>query len=386
MRLSHKTFHYNAYFTTTLSIAICGIVNSIYLAITHYRNNTDLTFSSFCAISKSINCDTVAQSAWSVAFGLPVALWGLFGYTFFLTLLFPVRKYNQTKFPLWSLLIFLGGIYSLVSLFLGYISALKIHSYCILCLGSYAINFFLFYMSWITRKRFISNPFSTDIRLSFLYLAKCKQFCTAAATVLLLCIITVIFLPQYWKFDPSPHAINISKGITNSGQPWIGAPIPILTIEEFSDYQCFQCAKTHLMLRRLVEKHPDTVRLVHRHYPMDSDFNPTVVPDPFHIGSGKMALLAIYAMTQNKFWQMNDALFQLARSRQSFNTRFLSEKTGIPSKELVAALSHPDIQKQLNHDILKGMKLRITGTPSFVIDGQVYQGFIPPDILKKITQ
>jgi protein-disulfide isomerase len=32
------------------------------------------------------------------------------------------------------------------------------------------------------------------------------------------------------------------------------------------------------------------------------------------------------------------------------------------------------------------MKLEITGTPAFVIDGKMYQGTIPADILKKIIQ
>jgi protein-disulfide isomerase len=38
----------------------------------------------------------------------------------------------------------------------------------------------------------------------------------------------------------------------------------------------------------------------------------------------------------------------------------------------------------LRKDIIDALKLGITGTPSFVIDGKVYQGQIPPEILKKI--
>ena len=40
----------------------------------------------------------------------------------------------------------------------------------------------------------------------------------------------------------------------------------------------------------------------------------------------------------------------------------------------------------LTNDIRKGMLLGITGTPTFVIDGKVYQGSIPADILEKILQ
>jgi len=42
------------------------------------------------------------------------------------------------------------------------------------------------------------------------------------------------------------------------------------------------------------------------------------------------------------------------------------------------------ILKKLENDIRTGLKKNIYGTPSFVIDGNVYTGHIPPNILKQI--
>lgn len=377
---------YRFYVTTTIIAVFLGIVISSYLSYLHYRTYTDIAYSSFCALSKSINCDTVAQSPWSIMANIPISVWGLFGYLFILPIVISLRKQDDTTCSTWSILTLTGGVYSFFSLFLGYISSFKIHAYCILCLCIYSLNFFIFYITFIARKRLSKHPFIQDLFLSFRQLLKTKKILAGAGILALLFIGTKLFLPHYWNFEFSPITIDIPTGITESGHPWIGAKNPTVTIEEYADYQCFQCAKTHFMLRRIIERNPTTLRLVHRHYPMDHEFNPTVVQDPFHVGSGKMALLAIYAMTQNKFWQMHDALFQLARSKESFNTRYLSEKTGIPSPELVAALSHPEIHKHLNRDIRQGMKLRITGTPTFVIKGHVFQGSIPLNILQKIQQ
>jgi protein-disulfide isomerase len=47
-------------------------------------------------------------------------------------------------------------------------------------------------------------------------------------------------------------------------------------------------------------------------------------------------------------------------------------------------MADPKIQSLLKKDIIDGLKLGVTGTPSFVIDGQVYQGQIPPEILKQV--
>lgn len=386
MHNKQNTWPYRIYFNTTV-IAVCiGAAISAYLIFLHYKTYTDFTYSSFCAISKSINCDTVAQSPWSVIADLPISVWGMFGYLFFLLVLSTLKNQSQTSYPTWSVLVVVGGIYSLLSLFLGFISSFKIHAYCILCLCIYSVNLFLFYISLIVRNRFSDRSFLKDLSFSPQQLFKNRIFIAGTGIIALLFFVTKFNLPHYWNFETSPTMTNLPTGITELGQPWIGAENPTLTIEEYTDYQCFQCAKTHFMLRRLTEKNPTRLRLVHRHYPMDQEFNPTVVQDDFHIGSGKMALLAVYSMTQNKFWQMNDALFQLARSKEPFNTRYLAEKTGIPSPELVEALSHPDIHKLLSLDIHRGMKLRITGTPSFVIDGKVFQGSIPLDILQKIQQ
>ena len=75
------------YYATVIVLAIAGLIDSIYLAVSHYRVYTDIGYKSFCAISKAINCDTVSQSPYSIFLGMPVPIWGVIGYIFFLLLL-----------------------------------------------------------------------------------------------------------------------------------------------------------------------------------------------------------------------------------------------------------------------------------------------------------
>ena len=65
---------------------MAGLVDSVYLSISHYRVYTDIGYKSFCAISRTINCDTVSQSPFSIFLDVPVPVWGIIGYTFFLLL------------------------------------------------------------------------------------------------------------------------------------------------------------------------------------------------------------------------------------------------------------------------------------------------------------
>ncbi|MCI5209339.1 MAG: hypothetical protein D3910_11220 [Candidatus Electrothrix sp. ATG2] len=46
-----------------LFFTIEGSAVSLYSALSHYKNYTDPLYNSFSAISKAINCDTVAQKA-----------------------------------------------------------------------------------------------------------------------------------------------------------------------------------------------------------------------------------------------------------------------------------------------------------------------------------
>jgi protein-disulfide isomerase len=174
--------------------------------------------------------------------------------------------------------------------------------------------------------------------------------------------------------------------MTEDGHPWIGAENPELTIIEFTDYQCFQCKKMHFFLRSLIENHPDKIRLVHRHFPMDHKFNSTIVPEPFHEGSGEMALLAIYAAAKGKFWEMNDLLFELGTQGKDISINFLARKTGLDPRKLSMARYSRKARRWLTADIWKGMKLRILGTPGYLINGQVYQGYIPPEIIRKAIE
>ncbi len=375
---------FSVYFWAVTFLALCGLADSIYLSISHYRVYTDIGYRSFCAVSKSINCDTVSQSPFSIFFGLPVPFWGIIGYVFFLLLLSFAWNQRREKKRIWPVLFLVSLAFSLYSIILALISSSYIHSYCIMCIVSYGVNFALLYSCWLIRRRFDDTGLFDGLIRDIRFLMKNKMRCLSLFSPFLLGIILIgIYFPNYWELSCPPISAEIHRGITEEGHPWIGAEHPDLVIEEFTDYQCFQCKKMHFFLRGLVAEYPDKIRLVHRHYPMDHKFNP-IVKEPFHVGSGKLALLATYAATQNKFWEMNDLLFEVVREKESLNVKELAEKVGLDPRGLAGSLYDRNILLRLNKDIRAGMKLEIAGTPGYVIDGKVYLAQIPPEILKKV--
>ena len=303
LKMNKKTIPlpFPVYFWTILILAIVGLADSIYLSISHYRVYTDIAYRSFCAISKAINCDTVSQSTFSILVSLPVPVWGVVGYVFFLLLASMAASRAANRQRLWPLLILISLIFSVYSIILAYLSTFVIHSYCIMCIVSYAINFLLLFYTWLTRNRFTNERFFTGLKqdVFFLWMQR-KMTLSRMVPFLAGFVVLVTIMPAYWRLEAPKMSEDISRGITQHGHPWIGADIPELIITEFADYQCFQCKKMHFYLRQLIAEHPDKIRLVHRHFPMDHNFNP-IVKEPFHIGSGYMAILSIYAASKNKF-------------------------------------------------------------------------------------
>jgi protein-disulfide isomerase/uncharacterized membrane protein len=374
---------YGVYFWSAMAITLVGLVVSIYLSFSHYRVYTHIGYKSFCAISRAINCDTVSQSSYSIFLNLPVPVWGVIGYGFLLLCLVAAGKKSAQKKRMWAIAFWIALVFTGYSIILALISTLLIHSYCMMCMVLHAVNLILLFYTWIVRSRFSNAGLVSDTRKDILYLWTNRARGLAVLSPFIVSIIAVwIFYPVYWYFQPPPLSDNIPSGMTDTGHPYIGALSPVLEIVEFTDYQCFQCKKMHFFLRQLVAEHTDKLRLVHRHYPMDHSVNP-IVKEPFHEGSGAMALIAVAAARMDKFWPVNDHLFGIAGQADVIDIRKLAQKVGLDVDSLQRTMNERKTRIELRRDIWKGNNLKITGTPAYVIDGEVYLGHIPPEIIKK---
>jgi len=381
-----KPLPFAVYWLTVLTLTGAGLVAAIYLSVSHYRVYTDVGYKSFCAISRAINCDTVSQSPYSIFGGLPVPIWGVIGYTFLLLFLPLAAAKGAEKKRIWALIFWISLVFSAYSVVLAFISSYYIGSYCIMCIVSYGVNLSILFYSWMVRRRFSNCGLIADTREDLLFLWKKKMtaaliFPTFLAGVLLIWI----FIPSYWHIQPPHLADHIPTGVTAEGHPWIGAREPLLEITEFTDYQCFQCKKMHSLLRRIVSENADRIRIVHRNYPMDNKFNP-IVKQPFHIGAGKMALLAIFAESKDKFWEMNDYLYNVAHQQGRIEIKELAQTLDLNAGDLGRSLNDAENRFKLQRDIQAGNKLGITGTPAYVINGKVYLGQIPAEVLKSGMQ
>jgi len=369
------------------ALVLAGILVSAYLVFSHYRVYTDIFYSSFCAINQAINCDTVSESPYSIFLNVPVPLWGLLGYLL-LALLTPLAFFrNARRERMWAFFLGISIAFCIISLVLAYVSSYKIRSYCLMCIVSYIVNFLLLLTSIVIRDRYGARGFLRNFKLDFAFLWQSR----GKAAVLILpfmagATLLLTTMPRYWKPVSLTIPPSVHRGVTENEHPWMGAEKPVVEITEFADYMCFQCWKMHRFLRALVNKYPNKVRVVHVHYPMDQEVNP-IVTEPFHGGAGVMAAMAIYAMAKDKFWEMNDYLYFQWREHHEIESRKAAEALELDPIQLANANINPYVRERLlKLNIRYGMKLRIMGTPSFLIDGKVYQGTFPFEKIEAILK
>ena len=93
-------------FIAILIFCVIGLVLCVELAEIFYKTNFLPEFTkSFCTVSDLIDCDGVALTEYSLSFGVPNALWGLFIYLLFIFLLFVNKiqeKFKNTIFDVFK--------------------------------------------------------------------------------------------------------------------------------------------------------------------------------------------------------------------------------------------------------------------------------------------
>jgi protein-disulfide isomerase/uncharacterized membrane protein len=360
-------------------LCVLGVAFSVELTRIHVFVHTDPRYHSVCAMSAGVNCETVALSPYAVFAGLPVAVWGIVGYLVMGVLaLSGLRKERSRPTWPWGLLLLFAVFSALTSVVLAYISAARIASLCLFCMGSYAINAGLLLLGAIAWRR-------ARVEMRELVLTDAKTLVEHPLAMANLAIVGTTLLiglellvPRYWKTPGWDDLPRLPSGLGADGQHWIGATEPTLTIVEFSDYECPHCRRAHKDVRFLAARYPNQVRLVHRHLPLDRACHPGLL-EPFHEHACRFAEAAECAGLQGRFWEMNDALFSMQDKVRAKNVdpKALAIRLGLNRSQFDRCMDAHTTIPRIAGDVRETMARKLNGTPTFLIGEEVFVGRIP---------
>jgi len=145
---------------------------------------------------------------------------------------------------------------------------------------------------------------------------------------------------------------------------WAGNPRGDVTVVEYYDYNCGYCRASLPAIRQLVASDPG-VRVVFRELPI---LAPT---------SRDAARASIAAARANRFGAFHDALYGGGRVTPA-SIAVAARTAGVDLSRADVAAADAEIERNLQ----AAGTLGLTGTPSWVIGGQLLSGAIPLDRLR----
>jgi len=185
--------------------------------------------------------------------------------------------------------------------------------------------------------------------------------------------------PITMNFSSPVFVSELDDGVS----PVRGAPNPVVTIVEFSDFECPFCRQVQSVLRQIVESYGRKVRLVFKHLPLEG-----------HRNSLPAARAAYCAAEQDRFWQFHDAVFAAGNLSPPVFEKIASD-LGLGLAKFQECVASERSRAAVVKDIEAARLLRIESTPSFVVNGKVingalsfadFQKIIGPELSQRSTQ
>ncbi|GCE20874.1 DsbA family protein [Dictyobacter kobayashii] len=155
--------------------------------------------------------------------------------------------------------------------------------------------------------------------------------------------------------------LDHSQGLAN-------API---TLVQYGDYECPYTRRSTVIVRALQQQLGDRLRFVFRNFPLTE----------IHAHALHAALAAEAANNQGKFWQMHDAIFHHQHALQDAELAQLAETVGLDLHQYSSDMAIQRNLERIEVDVEGGEQSGVQGTPTFFINGRLYNGSWQQDAL-----
>ena len=140
---------------------------------------------------------------------------------------------------------------------------------------------------------------------------------------------------------------------------------------EFTDMLCGHCAALSATVKELKRALPEGLLSIEaRHYPLDSECNPSVLRTD---GSGTRCLAAkaqICLEQAPDFWELREKLFAAQATLTKDKVLELASSGSLSKDALVRCIESPSTASKLSEDIAYASRFGIQGTPLVILNGK----------------
>ena len=374
--------------TWFIVFALAGLVASSASAFVHYQLLNDSTYASFCDVNATFSCTEAYSSRYGSVAGVPVAVFGMIFFAVVLGLVVLCSSSAASAGNLPGYVFAASTIGLAVVLYLAYASFVILKAVCVLCAGTYVAVIGLFLLSGpATRYPMTSLPTRAvgDLRLLFRTpsaLAAAVAFLIGAGSAVMWfpgqSVATVSAEAATADEQAPPPPVLTADQITQfeaylAQQPRVPLVVQAdgaaVVIVKFNDYQCPPCRQTYMEYKPVFAKwaktQPGKVRYVTRDYPLERQCNAFVNQD-LHPSSCEAAVAVRLAREKGKAEAMEEWVFA--------NQPTLTPEGVKAAVATVAGVTDFDARfaatlELVKADIAQGSGLKVSGTPTFFMNG-----------------
>lgn len=199
-----------------------------------------------------------------------------------------------------------------------------------------------------------------------------SKFSTTVSAILMACALLITALVVRREFFPptppeagaEPVEIDDWQTLADGGRR-VGDPEAPVEIVEFVDFQCSFCAQAAHRLDALLERFPERLAVIYRHFPIDRIH-------PYATGA---AIAAECAADQGRFKAYHDVLLASQASIGTEEWSWFAERAAVEDLEAFElCLSEEWPVERVTSDVALAGSIGVRGTPAFVFDGKLYSG------------
>jgi protein-disulfide isomerase len=147
----------------------------------------------------------------------------------------------------------------------------------------------------------------------------------------------------------------------------------VVTIIEYSDFECPFCARAQPTLEQLKDIYGDQIQIEFRHFPLS-----------FHANAQKAAEASECARDQGMFWEYHDILFANQNALGVASLKQYAADLGLDTATFNSCLDSGEKASLVTEDMAQGRAAGVSGTPGFVIGGELIVGAQPVSAFQPI--
>ena len=376
------------------AFALIGLAASTASTWVHYKILNDPLYSSFCDVSSTLNCTEAYTSRFGAFGGVPVALLGMLFFAGVLALIALCSASTAASRNLPGYIFIASTIGLAAVLYLAYASYFVLNVVCLLCAGTYIAVIGLFLLSGSgTQYPMTSLPMRIIDDLQ--RLIRTPRALTAAVVFAAAAVTAIVVFPeqsvraeagaaegeqaQPAAVIPATQLQQFEQYLTQQPRVPVMAPSDgaAIVILKFNDYQCPGCGQTYRdfkpVLAKWAKEAPGKVKFIAKDYPLERECNQFVGQD-LHSGACEAAVAVRLAREKGKAEAMEDWLYA--------NQPAMNPDTVKKAAATVGGVTDFDARYAatialVKADIAQGQQLKISGTPTFFVNGIRLPGMKP---------